>query len=399
MFAAERSVCLRPPEALPASTPNVKVRLLCPDRIACWKEAVSSERESSPDRNRPRPAGHVQFSYSPVSPMQYSLVPLGVDVLVYPRVELALEALSYWVEKIWAKRASSGRSAAPPFPIFFRGQSDIGARLLPTLLRGQGPAPPQPERPRYATVDPAAPDADKIYEQYGEWFETEQVHSADELMVRITAQWLFDCGRREQAALTRAVQFPEVAALDPFQQRATVRHYAEIPSLILDVTKDPKVAALFATGGWAPPDRTIPVGLLGMIWGIDLNPLSDLFHTRIEDGPTGKRFILEKPKDWGINKEMFADQQIPTAQLVFSDIELPFARPKAQKGMFLTIADIQGRPLPIIAELHWWSMIERWAYPTGFIHDGRVYEDPEGGVTRRSIDPPDDPLRVLSGVA
>jgi hypothetical protein len=358
---------------------------------------VSKENESSPDRNRPRPEGHVHFHYNPMSPAQYGLVPHNVHVFVYPRAELALEALSYWVEKIWAKRASLGRSAASPFPIFFRGQSDISGRLLPTLLRGEGPAPPQPERPRYATVDPAAPDADKVKEQYGQWFEVEQVRSADDLMVRITAQWLFDCGAREQSALTRALQFPAVAALDPFQQRATVRHYAEIPSLILDVTKDPKVAALFATGGWAPPDKTIPVGRLGMIWGIDLNPLSDLFHSHIEEGPTGKRFILEKPKDWGINEEMFADQQIPTAQLVFSDIELPFPRPKAQKGMFLTIADIEGRPLPITAELHWWSMIERWSYPTGFIHDGSVYEDPDSGVTRGAIDPPDDPLRALSG--
>lgn len=332
--------------------------------------------------------------------MQYDLVPLAVDVLVYPQVELALDALSYWVEKIWAKRASSGRSAEPLFPIFFRGQSDIGARLLPTLMRGQRPAPTPPERPRYATVDRADPNAEKIIEQYGQWMEVcRPSRRADELMVRLTAQWMFDCGASEQAALARAVQFPEVAALDPFQQRATVRHYAEIPSLILDVTKDPKVAALFATGGWGSPGRTIPAGRLGMIWGIDLNPLSDLFHTRVEDGPTGKRFILEKARDWGINEKMFADQQIPTAQLVFSDIELPFARPKAQKGMFLTISDFEGRPLPIAAELHWWSMIERWAYPTGFIHDGCVYEDPEAGITRGTIDPPDDPLRVLSGVA
>jgi hypothetical protein len=66
----------------------------------------------------------------------------------------------------------------------------------------------------------------------------------------------------ERAALEQASHVPEVAALDPFQRRAVVRHYSRVLSPLLDVSTNPEVAAFFATGG---ASQTPTPGTIGML--------------------------------------------------------------------------------------------------------------------------------------
>ena len=346
----------------------------------------------------PIPLGAVQFRYNPMSPAQWGLVPFNYDVPVYRDVTGALDAMTYWVEHIWARRATSpGRSHAQlPFRILFRGHTEITNRLLPTLLRGPGPWPAAKPRQRYRPdVDPSV--AEEVRRHYGDWMESDpELRSADPLVARLSTTWLMECGAQEQAAIARAKTFPEIADLDTFRLRAIVRHYAGTPSWLLDMTTDSKVAAFFATGGGLPPGRRIPQGRYGALCAIDLSRLTDLFTLRVEPIPGGRRIILEQPKEeWGVNAKMFSDQGIPHGGLVFTDMVLSQLRPHAQRGIFISLSQSDGSPLPVLAELHWWSLIERWSYLTGFVHDGSIYEDKANGISRSRLLPDEDPYIAI----
>ena len=346
----------------------------------------------------PRPEGFVQLSYDPTSPFQWGLAPLNYHVYVYRDVAAALSAIDHWVDRIWKKReAEAGTArAGVPLKILYRGQSEISLRLLPTLLRGPGPVP-VPERPRYR-VESQPGGTEEARQQFGDWFEEDpDFRSADSLLDRLSVEWLTQCGAGEERALALARQMPGIAGLDPFRQRAAVRHYSGAPSTILDVTTKPEVAAFFATGGGLPRGASLPAGSLGMLWAIDLTFLAEFFDVSVEPVPGGRRIVLRQPKErWGDNHKMFADQGIPDVGLVFTDVALPLPRPEAQHAVFLSLTEVDGPELPIKAQLHWWSLIERWSYMTGFIQDGRVFEDSAGGVTRSRLFPEDDANLALS---
>ena len=194
----------------------------------------------------------------------------------------------------------------------------------------------------------------------------------------------------ERAAVEQASQIPEVAALDPFQRRATVRHYNRVVSPLLDVSTSPEVAAFFATGGGS---QTPTPGTIGMLWAIDLNFFQDLFSLKTTSIPGGKKTNMTEQQDkWGANKRLFEEYGILPTRLELTSVELPFQRPQAQHARFFSLAEENGEPLPPKTEFTWWSIIERRAYGWAFIQDGRTYENPNHNITADSLCPVNEPL-------
>lgn len=336
------------------------------------------------------------FDYNPMSPAQWGLVPLSVHTYVYRDITAAIAALDYWVQRIWSKRASDGEAPPTelPFRILYRGESDISTRLLPSLLSGPRPKPDQPERYRYAIEG-----SDAVRNENGDWFEKDpEFRSADRLLDNLSAEWLSECGSRERDALNRAMQFPEIVALDPFRRLAAVRHYGGTPSPILDVTTSLKVAAYFASHSGSSNDSRTRAGKIGVLWAIDLTMLARLFKVKIANLPEGTAVTLTVPKkEWGDNEKMFADQSIPTVSVVFRDSRLPLPRPLAQKGAFLSFTREDGTFLPLRAQLHWWSLIERWSYSCGFIHTGQGYTEEAENIATAALFPAADKYLSIAG--
>ena len=113
----------------------------------------------------PRPEGHLEFSYSPMSPMNWNLVPFNVHIFVYRDVRLALKALLQAATTLQAQRLEQGTAALFSDHIYFRGHTDITHRLMPTRLRGPH-RDPEP-RQRFAVGN----SGDAAREHYGDWFE------------------------------------------------------------------------------------------------------------------------------------------------------------------------------------------------------------------------------------
>ncbi len=341
----------------------------------------------APSTKTPRPAGLLNFSYSPMSPMNWGIVPAAIDVFVFPNVQSALQALLRSANAIHIKRLENGTAQLLSEHLFFRGQSEVTANLLPTRLRGPWKAPPP--RERYAI------DGREAREVNGDWYERLRMRTVDEMMRDVPPQELALRDEEESLAIERASKLPDVASLDPFRQRAAVRHYGEVRSHLLDVSTNPEVAAFFATGGGSR--RPVP-GSIGMLWALDLNFLGDLFEMQISSAPGGEKIVLKEMRNqWGDNKKMFEEQGILPARLEMVSVALPFRRPQAQHGRFLSLLDEADVPLPAKTEFTWWSILERRSYACAFLQDGSTYENTARNITASALLPSDEPLAAALG--
>ena len=335
----------------------------------------------------PRPKGHIRYSYSLMSPMNFGIVPAEFHVFVYENVHVALQALTQAAYTIHVQNIEKGSAKLFSEHLLFRGQTDVAHRLLPTRLRRAGKR--SQARQRY-TIEAGPAGADPR-EHWGDWFEEiKPRRSADDLLALLGDDELRGLDEQEQNAIKRARAIPEIANLDLFRQRAAVRHYSKVPSALLDVSTRPEVAAFFATG--AGSSAPTP-GSIGMLWAIDLNFLTGLFTVKTESTPGGEKVVLNAaPERWGDNKKMFEDQGVPPTRMEIMDVGLPFRRPQAQHGRFVALLGQDGAPLPAKTELIWWSIIERRAYVTAFIQDGKCYENFARNITADALLPNDEPL-------
>ena len=364
-----------------------------------------------PETKLPRPAGHVNLSYSPMSPFNWGIVAPQFHVFVYPDVRVALQALLQSATRLHAERLANGTARLFSDHIFYRGQSNIAHRLLPSRLRGTEPPAPPPQRFRvdapptimFNGVElPArsfgAPPGQDPREHLGDWYEDlNPTREIEDSLAALSEVELKKRDAAEAADIARASQLPAVARLGDFQRQAAVRHYSHAPSPILDITTNPEVAAFFATGGGAkePP---VP-GQLGMLWAIDLNFLAGIFKFEITSIPDGLRIRMrETREDWGDNKKMFEEQGIMPTCLELTSVALPFKRPLAQHARFLCLTGENGEPLPLKTEMTWWSIIERRAYMCAFVQDGKTYEAADHNITEAALLPQDDELaKTLAG--
>lgn len=122
--------------------------------------AQDSKIESKP----PRPEGAVYSKYNPMSPPTWDLAPFNTHVYVYKNIHVALEAMAFFMgvfRKKWARELPDRLVGET---IFYRGQSEITQRLLPTRFRGPrvSPAP----RTRH---DIGA--SQEVREHEGDWIE------------------------------------------------------------------------------------------------------------------------------------------------------------------------------------------------------------------------------------
>jgi hypothetical protein len=202
--------------------------------------------------------------------------------------------------------------------------------------------------------------------------------------------------RDEEAAIKLAApRLAETGIRDKFRQRAAARHYAGKPSSLLDVSTDAEVAAFFATVGGT--GRPAEKGRYGMLWAIDLGPLADLLSLEATKITGGWKVSLGDQRDhWGVNKQILDERNLPAVKFEIIDVELPLPRPTAQKGRFVSLEGVDGKPLPTEVELVWWSLLERWAYPTAFIQSGSIYENPEMNITAGTLLPTNDPFLTLA---
>ena len=351
----------------------------------------------------PPPEGHIYFSYSPTSPPNWGIAPYDIHVFVYPNIGVALEVLLEVAGAIKAQRSDRSTGDLLTGHLLFRGNSDVTQRLLPTRLRGPWSQPPPRERFSVAdppmvkvhgvnlpsvSFDPGGADA-RLY--WGDWFErVEPMRTIEDCMAEVSQDEIDRRDVLERAAVERASQLPEVAALDPFQRRAAVRHYSHVLSPLLDVSTSPEVAAFFATGGASNPPTP---GTIGMLWAIDLSFFQDLFLLKTTRTPGGEKINMTEPQDkWGVNKRLFEEYGVLPTCLQLACIELPFLRPQAQHARFFSLAEESGASLPAKTEFTWWSIIERRAYGCAFIQDGRTYENPRHDITADSLWPVDEPL-------
>ena len=356
-----------------------------------------------PPTTLPRPEGHIYLSYSPISPPNWGIAPVDVHQFVYSNIYVAIEVLLQVAANIQAQQLEQGSAELFARHLLFRGHSEVTQRLLPTRLRGPWRQPAL--RKRFSVAAPPLvkihgidfpsvafdPGGEAARAYWGDWFErVEPMRTIEDAMADVTQD---DLDRRdvlERAAVERASQFPEVAALDPFQRRAVVRHYSRVISPLLDVSTSPEVAAFFATGGASEAPRA---GTIGMLWAIDLSFFQGLFSLKTTSIPGGKKTdMIEKPDKWGVNKRLFEDYGVSPTHLELTSVELPFQRPQAQHARFLSLAEEDGAPLPAKTEITWWSIIERRAYGCAFIQDGRTYENPNHNITADCLCPVDEPL-------
>lgn len=355
----------------------------------------------------PRPEGHIYFSYSPMSPPNWGIVGFNTHIFVYRDVKLALQAMLQATTTIQAQRLEAGTANLFSDHLYFRGQSEITQRLLPTRLRG--PRRELTPRKRFRVDDPpkivfggqefpshafSGPPGKDPRDHFGDWYEeVEPMRVIEESAAELKEEELYQRDARACAAVERAVQIAEVARLDDFQKRAVVRHYSGTPSALLDVSTNPEVAAFFATGGGSQPP---PAGQIGMLWAIDLNFLDRLFSFEIASVPNGLKIRAREERDkWGVNKQIFEERGIQPTCLELTFVALPFWRPLAQYARFFSLSGEDGAPLPsLLTELTWWSIIERGACGCAFIHDGHTYENPSHNITRAALLPNDEQLAI-----
>ncbi len=294
--------------------------------------------------------------------------------------------MAYFMGMFQAKWA-----ATPPHltgeTIFYRGQTDITHRILPTRLRG----PKLPAAPRFRYPVPAPPDVPEHEE--GNWFEQDpEFRSHEKLVEYLLKGELQDRDAKEQAALNKIAEHPELRHLSVFQQRAAARHYAGVPSSLLDVTTDLEVAAFFATGAGEP----VAAGQLGMLWAMDMNFLKQYFGMKVRSLPEGWIITLKDRRDeWGDNKKILDEFGLLPGQFNLHAVELKLPRPQAQKGRFISLETEDGKPLPPESEVLWWSMLERWLCPISFIQDGSCYTNEGKAITKENLLPKDDPYLAL----
>lgn len=355
----------------------------------------------------PRPEGHIYFSYSPMSPPNWDIVGSNIHIFVYRDVKLALQAMLQATTTIQAQRLESGTASLFTDHLFFRGQTDITQRLLPTRLRGprREPVP----RKRFRVDDPpkiifggqefpkrsfSGPPGKDPKDHFGDWYEeVDPLRVVEESAAELKPEELDERDARARAVLERAIQIAEVACLDDFQKGAVVRHYSDAPSALLDVSTNPEVAAFFATGGGSQPP---PAGRIGMLWAIDLNVLDMLFSFEIVGAPNGLTIkAREERHKWGDNKQMFERWGVHPTSLELTFVALPFRRPLAQYARFFSLKVEDGASLPpLLTELTWWSIIERLACGCAFVHDGRTYENLSHNITRAALLPNDEKLAI-----
>jgi hypothetical protein len=106
----------------------------------------------SPNTTLPRPEGHIYLFYSPTSPPNWGIAPFAIHVFVYRNVHVALEVLLEVAGAIKAQRSERGIGDLLTGHLFFRGNSDVTQRLLPTHLRAPWSQPPP--RERFSVADP-----------------------------------------------------------------------------------------------------------------------------------------------------------------------------------------------------------------------------------------------------
>lgn len=337
----------------------------------------------------PRPEGHINFSYSPMSPINWGIVVAELHTFVYHDVRVALQALLQAATTLHAQRLEARTANLFSDHLYFRGQPDITHRLLPTRLRGPYH---EPEPRQKFGVDAGPPDKDPR-EHFGNWYEdVEPMRIIEDSVAELDEEELRRRDVLEAEDIKRAERIQRIAELGDFQKRAAVRHYSGAPSAILDISTNPEVAAFFATGGGLKP---LPLGRMGMLWAIDLNFLSDLFSFEVTSIPGGVRIRLRETREtWGDNKKMFEDQGILPACLELSSVALPFRRPLAQYARFFSLTDEDGAPLPLQTEMTWWSIIERRAYTCAFIHDGHTYENQSHNITQTVLLPDNEELAI-----
>ena len=357
----------------------------------------------SPDATVPRPAGHIYFSYSPTSPPNWGIASFDVHVFVYPNVYVALKVLEKVDSTIKAQRSQRDTGDVLTGHLLFRGNSDVTQRLLSTRVRGPWRQPPPRERFSVADLptvkingvdlpsvafDPGGADA-RLY--WGDWFErVEPMRTIEDSIAQLSQEDIDGRDALERAAVERASQLPEIAALGLFQRRAAVRHYSRVLSPLLDVSTNPEVAAFFATGG---ASRAPARGTIGMIWAIDLGLFQDLFslgRTGISGG--GQLNMIQQRETWGVNKRLFEEYGVLAKGLELALVELPLSRPQAQHARFFSLAQEGGASLSPKTELTWWSIIERRAYGCAFIQDGRIYENPKHNITADCLSPANEQL-------
>jgi hypothetical protein len=351
----------------------------------------------------PRPEGHIYFSYSPISPPNWGIAPFETHLFAYSNIRVALQVLLEVVTTIQAQRLERGSAELFTGDLLFRGNSDVTQRLLPTRLRGpwRQPAP----RERFSVTAPPMvkvhgvdfpcvafdPGGENARAYWGDWFEpVEPARTIENSMAEVSQEDLDRRDALERAAVERASQLPEVAALDPFQKRAVVRHYSRVLSPLLDVSTSPEVAAFFATGG---ASKAPTPGTIGMLWAIDLNFFQDLFSLKRTSIPGGEKTNMTERRDkWGVNKRLFEEYDVLPTRLELASVELPFQRPQAQHARFFSLAEENGATLPAKTEFTWWSIIERRAYGCAFIQNGHTYENPNHNITAASLWPVNEPL-------
>jgi hypothetical protein len=341
----------------------------------------------------PRPEGHVRFSYHPMSPPNWGIVPANLHTFVYRDVNLAMQAMLQAITTIHAQRLEDGTASLFSDYVYYRGQTDLTQRLLPTRLRGPRQTPPP--RQRYPVKGEGPPDQDPR-NHWGDWLEdVEPWRVIEDSVAELSEEELHQRDVREKADIERATKLAEIFPLDSFLRRAAVRHYSGAPSPLLDVSTNPEVAAFFATGGGSTPP---PAGQIGMLWAIDLNFLAGLFAIEITPIPLGVKIRLREERDkWGDNSKFFKDYGILPVCLELTAVALPFARPVAQYARFFSLTGEDGSPLPLLTELAWWSIIERHACTCAFLHNGRTYENPGHNITKAALLPGNEPLAAALG--
>jgi hypothetical protein len=205
-----------------------------------------------PSAALPRPEGHIYFSYSSISPPNWGIVPFDVHVFVYSNIRVALEVLLQIATSIQAQRLEARSGELFTGQLLFRGNSEVTQRLLPTRLRGPWRQPGPRER-----FSVAAPPMVRIHgvdlpsvafdlggenarAYWDDWFErVEPMRTIENSVAEVSQEELDRRDVLERATVERASQLPEVAALDPFQRRAVVRHYSLVSSPLLDVSTSP----------------------------------------------------------------------------------------------------------------------------------------------------------------
>lgn len=233
-------------------------------------------------------------------------------------------------------------------------------------------------------------------EEYGDWLEeVKPMRTIEASLEEVSQETLASRDAAERVALQQATQLSEVSSLDSLSQKAVVRHYAGVPSALIDVSTDPEVAAFFASNG-----SHVRTGQIGALWAIDLNLMATYLKFKIDKvGAVQKITLSDNREAWGVNKEILEDLNLPPIKFEIISVELPFKRPQAQKGKFLSILADDGSPLEARVEMTWWSLIERWSYMCAFIQDGTTYENPKNNILRQLLLPEDEPVLKALGIS